>query len=169
MDTSERIMNESANPKPESMLGHAGDIMRAAFPFLDSDSQKSISLLIKMDELFQTFRHVKDSNSLTALSVRKQSIDIEALLRGIREICYPPERRIIDMILNFFQAKKLFDTYSAISGMMASQPDMAENMGSMFGMDSNANMSEMLESLLTPEQKSTFDNMSMIFNMMQQE
>jgi hypothetical protein len=167
MDTSDRLTDNSANSNMGNMISHVVDIMKAAFPYLDSDSQQSVDILIKTDELLQTYHDVSNNKSVTTFSIRKQSIDFEALLRGVRDVCYPQERVIVDMILNFFQAKKLYDTYVTVTQAMSSQPDMSENLGSMFGMNSNVNMSEMLESMLTPEQKSTFDNMTMMFNMMQ--
>lgn len=167
MDTSARITENSPGTDSGDSINHMVELIKAAFPYLDSDLQQSAHLIIKTDELMQTLHEVSNSKAVTAFSIRNTSMDFEALLRGVRDVCYPKEREIVDMILNFFQAKKLYETYVTVTQAMASQPDSSENLGSMFGMNSNVNMSEMLEALLTPEQKSTFDNLNMMFSMMQ--
>lgn len=170
-DTYAGLMDNSSQDNTDSVMTHVVNIMKAAFPFLDSDTQQSVGLIIKSEELIHSFQNV--NNTVSAFSIRKKSIDLEGLLKGIREVCYPNEREIIDMLLNVFQAKKFFETYNTIKEAMASQTDKSENSDSktsnIFGMNSNANMSEILDAFLTPEQKSTFENLSMMMNLMQQQ
>lgn len=171
MDNYSDLMDDSSQSNSDSSMTHAVDLMRAAFPFLDSDTQQSVDLLIKTEELMQNFQNV--NNKVSAFSINKKSIDLEGLLKGIRDVCYPKEREIVDMLLNVFQAKKFYETYATIKEAMASQTDKSENTESkssnMFGMNNNANMSEILDAFLTPEQKSTYENLSMMFNLMQQQ
>lgn len=181
MDTTYHLTDNNDETAKRSGLAHVIDILKAAFPHLDSDSQQSVDILVKTGELITTVTELNQNHSVASLSVRKQSIDLEALLTSIRDVCYPREREIIDMILNIFKAKNLYQTYVNLSQIMASQSQSTEsfegaeyasgsnssaNFGNMFGMNGNPDMMEMLTSMLTPEQKSTFDNLNMMLNTM---
>lgn len=186
MDSTDRFMDASEKSSNENSISHTLEIIKAAFPFFDNQTQQAMDLVLKTGELFETFHSISQEGSLTALSLHKSPIDIEGLLNAIREVCNQKEREIVDMILNFLRAKNLYQTYTTLTAAMASQSGNTEgtnyednpegqynensgtnNMGSLFGMDGNPNMMELLESFLTPEQKSTFDNLNMMLNVMQ--
>lgn len=184
MDTNDGLNNATNKTKSSTAISHTLDIIKAAFPYLDSDSQQSLDLLIKMGDLWNTFQSLRQRDTVTTFSLRKQSIDVEALLTNVREVCYDKEREIVDMILNMIKAKNLYDTYVTLTQTMASQSDFSDNQdnsdnsdgtnnsntsGGLFGMGGNNNMMEILSSLLTPEQKSTFENINLMFNTMQYE
>lgn len=166
----------SGEAPPENDLKHMVDIMKAALPHLDSTTQESASLIIKTSELMDTFQTVRNNEHVSAFSFSRQNIDLEALLTSIRNVCYARERQIIDSILSFLRMKTMFETYSALSSMMTSQPTDGGNYDSTGNNESteaggsgfNPNMMDILSTMLTPEQKSTFDNISMMFNMMQE-
>lgn len=177
MDINETNPNSTGGSLNRNGLSHAMDIIKAAFPHLDSGTQQSVDLLIKAGELMDSLTVLKDPNRVSSLSLSKPNIDIESLLTSIRSVCYDKERELIDMVLNFIRAKNLFDTYSILSQTMASgSTDSTTNqsgsnmfaslMGGLNG-ENNPNIAELLESMLTPEQKSTFDNLSMMLNFMQ--
>lgn len=183
MDTNDTNPGLTGGSLSRNGLSHAIDIIKAAFPHLDIGTQQSAEILIKTGELMDSITASKDPDRVTSLSLGKPNIDIEALLTSIRSVCYEKERELIDMVLNFFKAKNLFDTYSMLSQAMASGSNdsnesanqngsnmftngfMGGLMGGLNG-ENNPNMQELLESMLTPEQKSTFDNLSMMFNLM---
>lgn len=176
MDTNDTNPGSTGSSLSRNGLSHAIDIIKAAFPHLDSGTQQSVDLLIKTGELMDSVTASRDPNKVSSLSLSKPNIDIEALLNSIRSVCYEKERELIDMVLNFLRAKNLFDTYSMLSQTMApgSSDSTNQNGSNMFtngfmggfNNDSNPNMQELLENMLTPEQKSTFDNFSMMFNLM---
>jgi hypothetical protein len=181
MDTTYKLADQEEESSGKSGIIHVMDILKAAFPYLDSDSQQSVDIFVKTGELITTVKEFSHNNSVASLSVRKQSIDLEALLTNVREVCYPREREFIDVILNIFKAKNLYQTYMTLTQVMASQSqetegfegseynsgtDFSGNFGSMAGMKIDPDMMEMLTSMLTPEQKSTFENLSMILNTM---
>ncbi len=180
MDNNDRF-NDAARKSSDNADGisHTLDIIKAAFPYLDSQTQQTMGLVIKTGELYESIQSINQEGSVTSLSIRKQSIDIEALLNGIRDVCNKQEKELIDIILNIFKAKNFYQTYTTLTAAMASQSDnsnnsddtdntaSSSNLGSMFGMNGNANMMEVLEAFLTPEQKSTFDNLNMMFSVMQ--
>ncbi|MDF2587970.1 MAG: hypothetical protein K0S41_1811 [Anaerocolumna sp.] len=178
MDTNDGLNNATNKNRSSNLISHTLDIVKAAFPYLDSDSQQSLDLIIKMGEVWDSFQSLRQRDTVTTFSLRKQSIDLEALLTNVREVCYDRERDLVDMILNMIKAKNLYDTYVTLTQTMASQSDYSDNQdnsnstntsGGMFGMGGNSNMMEILSSLLTPEQKSTFDNINLMFNTMQYE
>lgn len=176
-NTSE-IPNSSEEPPSGDGFKHMVDIMKAALPHLDSSTQESASLLIKTSELMDSLRSVRSQEHVSTFSLNRQNIDIEALLNSVRTVCYARERQLIDNVLNFLRMKNMFDTYSTLSSMMSSSSDDtgtkeeqsqgAENTGGGSGLGFNSNMMDILSTMLSPEQKSTFDNMSMMLNMMQQ-
>lgn len=176
MDTNDTNPGFTGGSLNRNGLSHALDIIKAAFPHLDTNTQQSVDLLIKTGELMDSFTASRDPNRVTSLSLSKPNIDIEALLTSIRSVCYDKERELIDMVLNFLRAKNMFNTYSMLSQAMASGSGDATNQNNSnmftngfmgdFNTASNPNMQELLESMLTPEQKSTFDNLSMMFNLM---
>lgn len=183
MDSTEKYTEDSEQSSSFNFLSHTLDLVKAAFPYLDSQSQQTMGLVIKAGELYETVHTFHQEGQVAALSLPRGSIDIEALLNGIRGVCTPKEREIVDMILNLFKMKNMYQTYSVLASAMASQSeetqdqrdgepgneehDETQNKGGLFGMNANPNMMELLESFLTPEQKDTFDNLSMMLNTMQ--
>ncbi len=169
----------SEEPSSEDGFKHMVDIMKAALPHLDSGTQESANLIIRASELMESLRTVRTQDRVSTFSLHRQNIDIEALLNSIRTVCYARERQLIDNVLNFLRMKNMFDTYSTLSSMMSSSSDntgakeeqtqSTENTGGGNGFGLNSNMMDILSTMLSPEQKSTFDNMSMMLNMMQQQ
>jgi hypothetical protein len=177
MDNNQRP-NDSTGPASGSInIDHTMDLIKAAFPYLDSDSQQSMDFLIKAGEMMSTLRAMQNRNTVTTFSIRKQSIDLEGLLTSVRTVCYEKEREIVDMFLNLIQVKNMFSTYMTLSQTMSSQSDNFEDQsdnaggssnsdgsGGLGGMFGNANMMDMLGNLLSPEQKDTFESLSMLLN-----
>ena len=180
MDTNDRFNDTTKNSSDNADgISHTLDIIKAAFPYLDSQTQQTMGLVLKTGELFESIQSISQEGSVTSLSIQKHSIDIEALLNGIRDVCNQKEREFVDIILNIFKAKNFYHTYTTLTAAMASQSDNSNpsgdtnstanpsNLDGMFGMNGNSNMMEVLESFLTPEQKDTFDNLNMMFSVMQ--
>lgn len=179
MDNNQRPHDTSEYTSGSSNIDHTMDLIKAAFPYLDSESQQSMDFLIKAGELMSTLRAMQNRDRVTTFSIRKQSIDLEGLLTSVRNVCYEKEREIVDMILNLIQVKNMYSTYMTLSQAMTSQSDNFENSeysdnpdGSSYsddssnsgGMFGNANMMDMLGSLLSPDQKDTFESLSMLLN-----
>ncbi|WFR59755.1 hypothetical protein QA584_11915 [Anaerocolumna sp. AGMB13025] len=167
MDIDETFKDSA--PK-QNIFSHILDIVRAAFPYLDSDTQQSAQIIVKTGELMDAYNSIRHKDSITTFSMRTQNIDIEALLTNVRTVCTDKERELIDTILNLIKAKNLYDTYTAFASM-ASQSVNTENPdGSTENSNSGSSSPDMMDILgafLTPEQKSTFENINMMFNMTQ--
>lgn len=149
-------------------ISHVLEILKAAFPYLDGDMQHSAEIVVKTGELMEAVHRYRNRNTLTAYHFKKNVVDIEGLLTSIRSVCYDQEREFVDMILNIIRAKNIYDTYTAFASTMADQSESTENSGNESENRNNPDMMEILSSLLTPEQKSTFDDLNMMFNTMQQ-
>lgn len=165
MDTDDSV-KDSIPKSNRNRFSHVLEIIKAAFPYLDSDTQQSADLIVKTGELMEAFQSIRQKDSVTTFSIRKQNIDIEALLTNVRNVCYDQEKELIDMVLNIIKAKDLYDTYTAFASTMASQSGDTENPDGESG-GGSPDMMEILGALLTPEQKSTFDNINMMFSVMQ--
>lgn len=116
---SDRYYEANSNSANNTSLNHTIEIIRAASPYISGINKSSLDLFIKVGELFDTITRVKNNTNVSAQSMSPLSFDMEGLLSNIRNICYEKERKIIDMILNVFKMKKMFETYSIMSQFMS--------------------------------------------------
>lgn len=79
-------------------------------------------------------------------------VDMEGLLRAIRNFCFQREQKLIDMLLNFFMMKRMMSVMS----MMNEAQNSEQGMEGMF---------EILKSQIPKEQQDMFDMMSMMMSM----
>ncbi|MCM1244975.1 MAG: hypothetical protein NC293_04930 [Roseburia sp.] len=79
-------------------------------------------------------------------------VDIEGLLRAIREFCHKREQRMIDMILNFFMMKRMM----SIMSMMNETQNSERGMEGMF---------DLIKNQIPKEQQDMFEMMSMMMSM----
>jgi len=136
-------------------ISHTMDLIKAAVPYLGNETKESLDLIIKVGDLIELMGTATQSKKgLSALSIDINSIDIEGLLTSVRHVCYEKERAIVDMILNFIKAKNMYQTYTTLTQVMASQNgdstdtnnpfgnmgDMASMFGNMGNMGDMANM-----------------------------
>lgn len=158
---------DSAQNSNCGKFSHLLQIVKAAFPHLDSGTQQSAELIVKTGELMEAFENLNQRGTVTAFSIKNQNIDIEALLTSIRNVCYDRERELVDTFLNLIKAKNLYDTYTAFASVMATQTENTETSDGETNSGGSPDMMEILGALLTPEQKSTFENINMMFSAMQ--
>ena len=86
-------------------------------------------------------------------------IDIEGLLRAIRNFCHQREQKMIDMFLNFFMMKRVMSMMSVMN-QMSEAGDAGAAGNSMDG------MLNMLKSQMPKEQQDMFDMVSMMMSAM---
>ena len=152
-------------------LGHTLQILKAAFPYMDRRSKKTMDLFIKAGDLFESLNGINNDASVSAISLDEgDKIDMVGMLKEIRKVCHDNEVKIIDMLLNVMNAMELYETYVNLYSMMASQGDGLNGLGNLFGMDSSStnpeDMIDMLSAMLPPEDKETLDNINMVLKMM---
>lgn len=87
-----------------------------------------------------------------------EHIDLEGLLRAVRGFCMERERRIIDMVLNFFMMRRMMSVMNMMNQMEQSEAGKA-------GASMDA-MLDMLKSQMPKEQQDMFDMVSMMMSAM---
>jgi hypothetical protein len=154
---------ESDSQESSSNLNHSIQIIRAALPYVNSSLQKSMSVAIKVNELIESF-HSPVPPELSACSTNNTELDIENMLVSIQSVCNSKENETINMILNTIKARKFYQTYQTMSSIMQQPTDNTTNKAKPGKFDMG--MMEILEAFMPPEQKSMFDNISMILSTM---
>lgn len=111
-------------------LLYTTEILKAALPYVDVRTKTTMDLLVKFYELMACIRSMR-SNSLATCGYEEQKKpDMEAMLNKIRPLCRDRERTIIDRILGFFNAKRMYEMYNSYMSVMNT---MQEFGGSPFG------------------------------------
>lgn len=139
------------------------EILKAALPYVNHRARKPMQFIIQAEELTASLRNVDNESSVSAFDLKEDSVDIESMLLHIKDLCATTDQERIDMMLNFIKTQKLYQSYRMF---MASHPHNSKVSG--FGLGSNNTMLEFLMSQMTPDQKSTFDTLSMMMSAMQQ-
>ena len=117
---------------------HHLQMMKAALPFLNVPEQKTLSLMVKFQELKRTYDLFKDeevaSMGICSLERPQGNGSLRDLLKAIRPYGNPMEQDMIDMAETLMEGQTPMDQ---------------------------------LRRFLTPEQQSRFETMEMIFTAMQ--
>lgn len=142
------------------------NIIRAALPYVNSKTRNGMEVAIKTGELAETFQAAGTAPELEACDLENDTVDMEGLLLSVQSVCVGPERDMVNTVLNFLKTRNLYESYQVYRRNNL-QPELQA--ASMNGNDhqnsSNNNMMlNFLMSQLSPDQKSTFDAMSMIMN-----
>lgn len=142
------------------------DMLRAAIPFVDSRLADTLEVVAQMGEVQDLLAGRKERTELSVCGGESNSVNIEGLLQAIREFCNERERRIVDMILNFFQMRQMMEMVQMMqAAQQASQAASASSESSGGGGNMDI-MMEMLKSNMPEEQKENFDMMEMVLSMM---
>jgi hypothetical protein len=135
-------------------------ILEAASPYVTPANRHAIELLLQADSLVQLAQH-RGGNDLEAAENKEQSAPFQPnpqeMLLNIQRFLTPMEAEVVQTILNFMNAQKLFQNYSEFvrthsdSVMAAGTDSSQQNMLQAF-----------LLSQLNPEQKATFEQLQNI-------
>lgn len=146
---------------------HGMQIFKTALPYLDSKSSRTVNMIVQVTDLLGTVKELQNPSELSICEVGEDKTDTEAMLMEIKNISTPSEREFIDVLINFYKAKSLYNTYKTlISSSSSSHDNAGGNLGGMFGFSDSSNMLEMLMTFIPPEQKSTFETLSMLMSTM---
>ncbi len=167
------------------MNHHQLDLMKAALPYLAPRMQKSINVMSIAEELVSTIQSPQPTPELSAMSLSSGNASMEDILSQIKPVCNRQEQELIDNMVNVMKMQKLFQGYSSFmatrqAANLANTVSAAEgktdgaqnnthsqNFGNQshsgFG-GSQDTLMEFLMSQLAPEQKSNFENISMVLN-----
>jgi len=101
---------------------HTAELMKAALPYVDEKAKASVEFMYKFIDFMGYFRTMTQPTDSAARGFENQKINIEGLLTGIRPFCNDRERPFIDQILNIFNMKRMFETYSKMMQTMKDMP-----------------------------------------------
>ncbi len=85
-------------------------MMKAALPYLASDSKSMISSVIRIMEIRNTLQRLDQEEEalLSSCSISSEEDREFGLFQALREFCSPREQEMIDMILNFTQFSRMY-------------------------------------------------------------
>ncbi|MEG0804984.1 MAG: hypothetical protein RR364_01720 [Lachnospiraceae bacterium] len=87
-------------------------MMKAAIPYLSTESRKALSMFIKCTELFNTMHVMEDEQSMLQIcSLDDSEKQPVAMLQELRTYCSGKDQENIDMLINFYQ---MFETYETL-------------------------------------------------------
>ncbi len=120
------------------------DMLRAAMPYAAPEFRKSMQVILQAEELA---RYIHEDNEAEVRACNLETArDTVGMMESIRCFCSKPEQDMIDMILNFMRAKKMYQAYRMFA---AASKDGNDNL-----------MNDFLMSQLSSEQKDMFGQMS---------
>lgn len=101
-------------------------------------------------------------------------IDLEGLLRAVRNFCHQKEQKIIDMLLGLFMMKRVMSIMNVMNQMNQMDPmgeagNAGQSMNGMQSMDTMQSMNSMLDILksqMPKEQQEMFDMVSVMMSAM---
>lgn len=136
------------------------DMLRAAIPFFEPSIADALEAVVQMGEIQELLTGRKERTDLAICGNENRSVDMEGLFQAIREFCSEKDRRMVDMLLNFFQMKRIMEMMQMMQ--MANQASQAASEG---GDDMGA-MMDFLKSSMPKEQQENFDMLQMVLSMM---
>jgi hypothetical protein len=152
------------------------EILKAALPYMSHKSKKPLQFIIQAEELSASLKSMDDDSSISAFDLDENPPDIEAMLLHIKDLCSAADQDLINVILNFFKTQKLYQSYSMFMGNNSLNNKMngmglgGMGLGGMglgdMGPGNSNSMLDFLMSQLTPDQKSTFETLSMMMSAM---
>lgn len=146
---------------------HTLNIFKAALPHVAPQVQSGMNVVLKANELMSTVQDMSSPGELSAMDINNEPKDPELLLTSIRGACYPQEAEMIDNMLNFLRARKIFSAYQSYNQNVLQTAEMDKNKKNNGG--NHNGMMDFLLSQLGPEQRSTFEMFNMVMNSMSNE
>lgn len=94
-------------------------MLKAMLPFVHSNSQMPLAILIQTMEFQNTMRYFRDNaNSLSAFSIAPDTDRRSAMLQTLKKFCTPKERETIDTILNIMCVMENFDKEDSLGRLI---------------------------------------------------
>lgn len=94
---------------------HTLDVVKAAMPHVHPRAQGGMKVLLKTSDLMSTIENGGQDEEISAMDLEAWKPEPEELLLSIKEVAYPQESDMLDVILNMFKARKLYSAYQAYS------------------------------------------------------
>ncbi len=106
-------------------LLHTTEILKAALPYVDVRTKTTMDLLVKLYEFMDSFRRIR-RNRLITCDYEDQKADVEAMLNSIRPLCKDKERAMVDQLLGFYQAKRMYTMYNSYMSAIKTMQEFGE-------------------------------------------
>lgn len=152
-------------------------IMKAAIPYLEHNTQKSLAIIIKFMELKKTFELYKDDSFTNIQELNMMSRPREDMLQTIRSVCSDQNKNLVDILINMFNINKLYKNYKQFTSVNSEKESKSEaNFNSQTENNTTSDkesdntssqqpkidnsMVDNLKNMLTPEQRNMFDMLS---------
>lgn len=150
------------------------EVLKRAFPHLDSQRRRSINVILKMAELNDSINQFHNISSMEACDDAPSHVNTEELLRSIRPVCAKKEQEIIDFALNFNKTKDFYNTYKTLNNAKnindtSDNNDSSFDNKSPFNNTSNKNESfdktlERFKGVLSNDQLETINQLNTLIN-----
>lgn len=150
--------------KSKTLDSHTIQMLKAAVPYVDKKTKRSMGIIIQTAELAESLQG-SSSEEISACDLEDEKIDLEAMFGNMRQYCNEKEGELIDLVLNFVKARKLYTSYQSFNAANSTHSSGGTGFnGTPFS--SFGNIPEFLMSMLSPEQQSQFENLNMILSAM---
>lgn len=135
---------EEENILEQMITTHQMQLLKTALPYVNIEEQKFLSVYIKFKEFTNTFLLFQNSEQTSQLKIQSTQANpknMTSLLADLKKVCTKEEAQVIDLMQNFIQVSKLYQTYQEI------QPES----------DGKLSPQDILSAMLTPQQKQMFE------------
>ncbi|MCI8409418.1 MAG: hypothetical protein HFJ09_09150 [Lachnospiraceae bacterium] len=102
-----------ASSETTSNYKHIADLMHAAIPYVNVNQRARMEMLIKASEFVDSFQFTQ-SPELSACDISDETVDYEALLQSLQEVCTSKELELVNTMLNFLKTQKIYQTYQSM-------------------------------------------------------
>ncbi len=123
-------------------------LLKAAIPYVRSDSQKSLAIYTKILELGNIIRFFNQPSPEMSICSEEEEITTLDMLNDIRLFCDESEKEIIDSCIHAFQTVQSFSVYQELYQKVSSE---------------NQDPIDLMKNFLTPEQQAMFETYQTMF------
>lgn len=144
--------SETTSPLSRLLNDDNITILEGIIPYCPPSLGRALALQMKLMEMQKIISGFNDEPYLKACGFEDQTVDIESLLRSLRQSVSEEKRKQIDTILNMIHFSKMYQTYQEI---ISSHPELLK--GQERPDDSNQN-NDKLKTLLDFAAKGNGEN-----------
>lgn len=167
------LNSSTKDEKPIQDSNHTIELLQTAIPYLNKEKKRTMNIVLKAAEFQSSFYNIENQDELSACDLDETELDMEAMLLDMKRVCSNKENEVLDTIINFLNAQKLYHTYkTAASFNSNSSTDSMNNYAKILGLGGlnddmfSDNPMDLIKNFLPPDQKASFDNISMLLSAM---
>lgn len=162
-------MNQTEHPTGDLdslTADHRLRMMKAALPYMGAPQQRAISIMIKAQELSNTVQLARETedNMVGICSVGTEAASPMDMLNAIKPYGTPYEQDFIDVICNFMQGFRLYNSYQETVGAESA----GQSSHPFGGFQGAGNYLEQLKKIMPADQADKLSNIEKMISLMQQ-